>query len=72
MTRETRRLVRGLAAAVVGDRADAALVRPILQTMLQTAIGDFDRYYQAQHVTQRIADAAILRARTTSGTRGAV
>lgn len=63
MTRQVRNMLRELAEAVVGDREDAAVVRPVLTTMLQTAVADFGRYYDARHATNRIADHDILMAR---------
>ncbi len=36
---------------VIGDRADAVYVRPVLTVMLRTAIHDFSRYYDARHAT---------------------
>ena len=62
MTRAVRRLVRELAAAVVGDREDAALVRPVLQTMFTVAITDFSRYYDARQAHNRIVDHDLLQA----------
>ncbi len=58
-----RKLLRELVEDVIGDRADAVYVRPVLTVMLRTAINDFSRYYAARHATNRIADTDILLAR---------
>lgn len=63
MTRETKRLLRELVDAVLADRADAVVLRPVLTVMLQTSLSDFARYHDSRHATNRIADHDILLAR---------
>lgn len=43
---EVRRLVRELAARVVGDRTDAAFLEPILRTQLTAEVNDFARMHR--------------------------
>ena len=63
MNKEVRRLIRELATAVVGDREDAAIVQPVLKVMVQTAVQDFDRYYDSRYASNRVRDFDILSAR---------
>lgn len=63
MTPDIRRHIRELAEAVVGDREDAAILRPIVQVMVQTAVRDFERYHDSRHASNRVRDFDILMAR---------
>ena len=63
MSPDARRRLRELIDAVVADRADGPLVRPVLLTMVQTAITDFERYYDVRHAANRVADHDLLMAR---------
>ena len=63
MTREVRRLMAELVDAVITDRADGAIVRPVLTAMVQTAVNDFGRYYDGRHASNRVRDFDILNAR---------
>lgn len=60
MRSEVRRLTRELVSAVLGEREDAALLRPVLTTMLTVAIADFERYHDSRHASNRIRDTEIL------------
>jgi hypothetical protein len=60
---EVLRLTRSLVEAVIAGREDAAIVRPVVTVMVQTAIRDFGRYYDARLAATRIRDFDILMAR---------
>lgn len=63
MNRNTRRLVRELVDAVVDGREDAAVVGPVLKTMIVVAVHDFERYHDSRHASNRVRDFDILSAR---------
>lgn len=63
MTREARRLIRELVAAVVGAREDREAVGPVLHTMLTVAVADFSKYHDVRHAAHRVIDHQILMAR---------
>lgn len=58
--RDVRRLVMALVDAVVGDRDDAAVVRPVLTAYVQSSLLDFARYYDVRHARNRVRDFDIL------------
>ena len=60
MTPTIRQQVRALVDTVIAGREDAAVVRPVLTTMLTVAINDFGRYSDVRHASNRIRDTDIL------------
>lgn len=60
MTRDVRHRIKDLVDAVIAGREDAAVVRPVLTTMLTVAINDFGRYSDVRHASNRIRDTDIL------------
>lgn len=60
MTLQQRRLLRELVTAVIGEREDAAVISPVLKTMLTVAINDFEKYHDRRHASNRVRDAEIL------------
>lgn len=60
MSPEVKRCVGALADAVIGDRADRRVVRPVLLAMLLTSVRDFERYWDARYAEARLRDFDIL------------
>lgn len=60
MTKEVRRCIRALVEAVIVGREDAAIVGPVLTTMVTVAVNDFERYFDSRHASNRIRDTEIL------------
>jgi hypothetical protein len=63
VTKDTRRHLRALVDAVLGDREDAAVVKPVLTVQLRTSIADFERFCDRRHAKNRVVDHDILLAR---------
>lgn len=63
MKQDVSRRIRALVDAVIESRGDAAVVRPVVTAMVQTAINDFNRYYDARFAATRVRDFDILMAR---------
>lgn len=63
MTNDVRRCVRALVEAVIAEREDARIVRPVVAAMVNGALHDFDRYYDSRHAANRVRDFDILMAR---------
>jgi hypothetical protein len=63
MKLHVRQQIRGLVDTVIVGRQDAAIVRPVLTVMLETALRDFERYYDWRLAATRIRDFDILMAR---------
>lgn len=63
MTGNVRALVRALVEAVIAEREDARVVRPVVAAMVNGALADFHRYYDSRHAGNRVRDFDILMAR---------
>lgn len=66
-----RKLLRETAKTVIGDRADAAYVTPVLLAMLSTAVRDFETYFDARQASNRVRDIDILLARNRAAAQKA-
>jgi hypothetical protein len=66
VSKEVRQLTRALVEAVLGERADRDVLRPVLLAMVQTAISDFEKYHDRTHAASRVTDHAILMKRRES------
>ena len=60
MKPEVRRHLRALVEALLADRPDARVVRPVLLAMIATAVRDFERYNDVRHAANRIADHDLM------------
>ena len=69
MNAEVRRCVRALVEAVIADREDARVVRPVITAMVNGAVNDFGRYYDSRHAANRVRDFDILMARNRAAKR---
>lgn len=63
MRAETRRLIYQLVDTVIGDREDRRVLRPVLLAYVQSAVADFERYFDRRHAANRVRDFDILMAR---------
>jgi hypothetical protein len=63
VSKEVRQLTRALVEAVLGERIDRDVLRPVLLTMVQTAISDFEKYHDRTHAEARVRDYEMLIAR---------
>jgi hypothetical protein len=66
VSHEVRQLTRALVEAVLGERVDRDVLRPVLLAMVQTAINDFEKYHDRTHAEARVRDYELLMARIHS------
>lgn len=69
MTHDAR-LMRELVDAVIGDREDRRVVRPVLLSMVRGAVADFERFCDRRHAANRVRDFDILTARNRAAKAG--